>query len=61
MTQCTLELEADPAAPPAMPVAAAAAGSAGPQADCRLAIARARQAEASADGLAEGRDAAAWW
>jgi hypothetical protein len=41
---------------PAAPVAAA-----GPLADCRQAIARARQAEGSADGLAEGRDAAAWW
>jgi hypothetical protein len=54
MTQCTLELEARP------PVAAPAPAG-GPAADCRLAIARARQAETSADGLAEGRDAAAWW
>jgi hypothetical protein len=54
MTQCTLELEAGPVAP--VPAAAA-----GPLADCRHAIARARQAEASADGLADGRDAAAWW
>jgi hypothetical protein len=55
MTQCTLELEAGPAESPAPPAPA------GARADCRQAIARARQAETAADGLAEGRDAAAWW
>jgi hypothetical protein len=61
MTQCTLELEAGPAEAPPPPPAARAAAPAGPLADCCQAIARARQAEAAADGLAGGRDAASWW
>jgi hypothetical protein len=58
MTQCTLELEARPPVAAPAPAAPAAGGA---LADCRVAIACARQADASADGLAEGRDAAAWW